>query len=210
MSVSSHWSAVQAFCPRVPAPAIACQPRVKRRLTRLPRSVRNHITPWSDSNRAAASEPPPQAQQHGVQARNSRSARSGLGDERIRNRGRRSGRWVSGLPALAAYRMAHGTAQRALSVVAKLSDAPHRHVGQVVNLRRVGNPPVDPLNGLFGAGSQPARRMSSCPTTLTCAQQYCASLINIERSKRGSGLLSVAVIGASGAARRDRAETHNR
>src|ERR1035438_5462681 len=37
-------------------------------------------------------------------------------------------------------------------------------VGQVGNLRRVGNPPEPPVNKLAGAGCQPARRIPSCPT----------------------------------------------
>src|ERR1039457_4138975 len=39
-----------------------------------------------------------------------------------------------------------------------------RPVGQVVNPRRVGNPPVDSCVWPRGAGCQPARRMPSCPT----------------------------------------------
>src|ERR1035441_1798607 len=37
-------------------------------------------------------------------------------------------------------------------------------VGQVGNLRRVGNPPEPLLNRPAGAGCQPARRIPSCPT----------------------------------------------
>ena len=38
-------------------------------------------------------------------------------------------------------------------------------VGQVVNLRRVGNPPAALVKRPSSAGWQPARRMPSCPTT---------------------------------------------
>src|ERR1035437_10876117 len=37
-------------------------------------------------------------------------------------------------------------------------------VGQVGNLRRVGNPPEPLVNWTLGAGCQPARRIPSCPT----------------------------------------------
>src|ERR1017187_9259936 len=37
-------------------------------------------------------------------------------------------------------------------------------VGQVDNLRRVGNPPEPPVNKPAGACCQPARRIPSCPT----------------------------------------------
>src|ERR1022692_3392895 len=39
-----------------------------------------------------------------------------------------------------------------------------RLVGQVGNLRRVGNPPADACQWPPGAGCQPARRIPSCPT----------------------------------------------
>ena len=41
------------------------------------------------------------------------------------------------------------------------------YVGQVGNLRRVGNPPVDLCTSQRCAGYQPARRMASCPTLIS-------------------------------------------
>jgi len=41
---------------------------------------------------------------------------------------------------------------------------PARTVGQVGNLRRVGNPPESLVNRPTSAGYQPARRIPSCPT----------------------------------------------
>src|ERR1022692_2171244 len=48
--------------------------------------------------------------------------------------------------------------------LAEYRDETCRLVGQVGNLRRVGNPPADACQGPPGAGCQPARRIPSCPT----------------------------------------------
>jgi hypothetical protein len=44
-------------------------------------------------------------------------------------------------------------------------------VGQVGNLRRVGNPPERLVNSPAGAGCQPARRIPSCPTINASTRQ---------------------------------------
>ena len=52
-------------------------------------------------------------------------------------------------------------------------------VGQVVNLRRVGNPPVDMCVRPAGAGWQPARRIPSCPTKHTFLLTFASAILSL-------------------------------
>src|ERR1017187_8008722 len=64
-----------------------------------------------------------------------------------------------------------------------------RLVGQVGNLRRVGNPPAGACQWPPGAGCQPARRIPSCPTNCVPRASISQVMFDFSRGLRVSAVI---------------------